>query len=206
MLKGRVPGAGESIKETFRYPADSLDWESTRLSTCQKSINSIIENLDEADIAGLVSFAGDVKTEIPLAERDIDRMSAGVDGMYTRGKTAFFSAVETACRQVKSHAPTGEIAARWLIVLTDGKDTSSNPGDASKATETFRREAVNLALITLGDDYEKATVEQWEKAIKERDPAGFIHVKADPNNMAAIKQAFDDVFEQINAASISGAS
>uniref|UniRef100_A0A7S3F2N0 VWFA domain-containing protein n=1 Tax=Haptolina ericina TaxID=156174 RepID=A0A7S3F2N0_9EUKA len=205
MIKGTVPGKpANSVHHTFRHPPQNP--ATTRLSTCQESINGIIENnLDDMDIVGLLSFAGDVRPEIPLAVRNVERMKEDVGRMYTRGKTAFFSAVAEACTHVKEFQPTSDdIAARWLIVLTDGKDTDSADSDAGKAEACFQRENVNLALITLGDDYEKDIVQRWKAVIHRRNDQGFIHVKVDPNNMLAIKRAFENVFEQITAASIAG--
>ena len=103
-----------------------------------------------------------------------------------------------------------EIVARWLVVLTDGKDTTSKEGDQNTATANFLKEEVNLALITLGEEYEKDVVEQWKDAIKKRIAPndvsdGFIHVKADPNDTIAIKEAFEQVFEKISEAT-SGAA
>lgn len=91
---------------------------------------------------------------------------------------------------------------KWVVALTDGRDTSSRGGDFDKAVETLRvTNQLNLALITVGQEAnERSVVSQLQqlvdaaKSLSANGEAGQ-GMRINAGNLEEIEKAFAKVAE-----------
>lgn len=146
--------------------ADSL------LKTCKTSLASILmEHVQIRDRAGLVTFADDVKVDIPLqlagGEDSPERklMLDKVKSLRTRGMTAFYEAVAKGAELLQTQLADEPMTPKWLVALTDGADNRSSRDAASRACATIASTPnLNVAIITVGDSIDMKVTKTFLRA------------------------------------------
>lgn len=172
-----------------------------KLKTCKDSIKVIIQkNVASDDRVGLVSFADDVRTDITIGEKASigeSQVLSTLSSLETRGATAFYSAVlEGLNLLVRDTDPDSMDRQKWCVALTDGTDNKSKGSDIDEAlTLLARTPNLNLALITIGDDYDKSAFERYKSASKAAPGDQRLHMKASDTD--SISKAFKDIARQM---------
>lgn len=199
-----APGGRKTDPWTLSYPNPEGQAATTRLTTCVECINSIIdEQLLDEDKIGLLAFSHRVHNELELRAKagNEQTIKDAVSGLRTRGRTAFYKAIKVAVEQMQAR---GAEEPKWIVALTDGRDTDSHKGDLDTAVRALEDTAeLNLALITLGNDVDMAAINRMREAAQNgAHPNMGIHVEA--NNLQAVKRAFGEIAKEM-AAPTSGA-
>jgi Ca-activated chloride channel family protein len=107
------------------------DIQPNRLERAKQALTRLIDNL-ENDKIGLIVFAGDAYTQIPVTTDYISAkmfLSAITPDMVPRQGTSIASAIELAS---KSFSP-GEDKSKAIIVITDGENHLADPVSAAAA-------------------------------------------------------------------------
>ena len=107
------------------------DIRPNRLERAKQALSRLIDNL-ENDKIGLIVFAGDAYTQIPITTDYISAkmfMSTITPDMVPRQGTSIASAISLA---MKSFSP-GEDKSRAIIVITDGENHLADPVSAATA-------------------------------------------------------------------------
>ena len=111
------------------------DIQPDRLSRAKQAISRLVDNLDN-DKIGLIIFAGDAYTQIPITTDYVSAkmfLSAISPEMVPKQGTAIGAAINLG---VRSFTP-GEGKSKALIIITDGENHEDNPvsagEDAAKA-------------------------------------------------------------------------
>ena len=107
------------------------DIQPNRLERAKQALSRLIDNL-ENDKIGLIVFAGDAYTQIPITTDYISAkmfMSTITPDMVPRQGTSIASAISLA---MKSFSP-GEDKSRAIIVITDGENHLADPVSAAIA-------------------------------------------------------------------------
>jgi len=192
-----VPPGSDSSKTSTSYPSLAGQSATTRLTTCIECIKDIAKGTLEADDnIGLISFADDVRIDLDLTRRgnpgdpSYTEIVGKVEGLRTRGRTAFYNAVKTACAKIK-----GRTEDRWVIALTDGADTNSAVGAVPEAERILKETpGLNLALITLGGEVDQEKINKL-KAAAEAGGNNGMHVQAD--DLHAVRAAFENIANEM---------
>jgi len=166
-----------------------------RLPTCKQSLTTILtEHIGPADRAGLLTFADDVQQTFPLTlggppdGPDRKSMLGAVQGLRTRGMTAFYSAVAEGASKLASEMEKEPNVAKWLVALTDGADNRSTPGAPKRAVDVLSSTpGLNLALITVGDDIDMRVCKRFLDAAS---GAGNQSMLVKASNQKEISEAF----------------
>lgn len=121
------------------------DIKPNRLERAKQAISRLIDRLDD-DKLGLIVFAGDAYTQIPITT---DYSSAKV--FLSNINTDVVSKQGTAIGQaimlgIKSFGPPGE-ASRVLIIISDGEN---HEGDAIEAAEQANENGIKVYTIGMG--------------------------------------------------------
>ena len=205
MHQGNTGTSNNSPRKTINYQNPLTVHAQTRLQTSIDCIKNIIKDeLNDDDKIGLMTFATDVRTEFePMAKgQSLGHMLGQVDRMKTRGKTACYKAIRQAAEKLKNR-PNAAEESKWVVVLTDGKDTSSDASDVPAAVELFKNtDDLNFALISLGNEVDVSTVNRIVSGAQQRDNTGML---VSANSMDDVRKAFADIAETMLAPS-AGAS
>ena len=130
------------------------DVSPNRLEMAKHSINRLLNNL-ENDKIGLIVFAGDAYTQIPLTN-DIGAARLFLNSVSTnivsRQGTSIGAAINLAARSFSPESAaseeSGEASSRAIIVITDGEN---HEDDALKAAEDAQAKGIQIHTIGLGD-------------------------------------------------------
>ena len=92
-----------------------------------------------------------------------------------------------------------ELREKWIVALTDGTDNMSDNGDVDAVVRKLQSTPkLNIALITIGDQYDKVVLDRFIDAAKgstHKNQA--LHVQA--TNMQSISEAFERVAQSMAA-------
>ncbi len=119
------------------------DIQPNRLTRAKQALTRLIDNLDN-DKIGLIVFAGDAYTQIPITTDYISAkmfLSAIGPEMVPKQGTAIGSAIDLGMR---SFTP-GEGKSRAMIIITDGENHEDDP--VSKAEEAAK---AGIVIHTIG--------------------------------------------------------
>jgi len=119
------------------------DIQPDRLTRAKQALTRLIDNLDN-DKIGLIVFAGDAYTQIPITTDYISAkmfLSAIGPGMVPKQGTAIGSAIDLGMR---SFTP-GEGKSRAMIIISDGENHEDDP--VSKAEEAAK---AGIVIHTIG--------------------------------------------------------
>ena len=84
---------------------------------------------------------------------------------------------------------------KWVVALTDGKDTDSAASDVQRAADAFRStKQLNFAFISLGNEVDRPKIDQMVKGAKDGGNEGIV---ASANSMAEVQAAFSRIAEAI---------
>jgi tetratricopeptide (TPR) repeat protein len=125
----------------------------TRLQVCKDSIKQIIAtNISNTDYVAMYTFDTIVHDTFPLTQKSDNATSLGykIDSIKTAGRTAFYTAVETA---ISSSLNDGVANCdTWIIALTDGADNESKHNSLSNVKKQLKQSDINIILITVGNE------------------------------------------------------
>lgn len=111
------------------------DIQPNRLTRAKQAISRLVDNLDN-DKIGLIVFAGDAYTQIPITTDYISAkmfLSAISPEMVPKQGTSIGAAINLG---VKSFSP-GEDKSKAIIIITDGENHEDNPvSNAEEASKT----------------------------------------------------------------------
>jgi Ca-activated chloride channel family protein len=119
------------------------DIQPNRLTRAKQALTRLIDNLDN-DKIGLIVFAGDAYTQIPITTDYISAkmfLSAISPDMVPKQGTAIGSAIDLGMR---SFSP-GEGKSKALIIITDGENHEDDP--VAKASEASK---AGIVIYTIG--------------------------------------------------------
>jgi len=119
------------------------DIQPDRLTRAKQALTRLIDNLDN-DKIGLIVFAGDAYTQIPITSDYVSAkmfLSAINPDMVPKQGTAIGSAIELGMR---SFSP-GEGKSKAMIIITDGENHEDDP--VSAATEASK---AGIVIHTIG--------------------------------------------------------
>ncbi len=119
------------------------DIQPDRLTRAKQALNRLIDNL-ENDKIGLIVFAGDAYTQIPITTDYISAkmfLSTISPQMVPKQGTAIGSAIELG---IRSFTP-GEDKSRAMIIITDGENHEDDP--VAAATEASK---AGIVIHTIG--------------------------------------------------------
>lgn len=119
------------------------DIQPNRLTRAKQAISRLVDNLDN-DKIGLIVFAGDAYTQIPVTTDYISAkmfLSAISPDMVPKQGTAIGAAINLG---VKSFTP-GEEKSKAMIIITDGENHEDNP--VSNAEEASK---AGIVIHTIG--------------------------------------------------------
>jgi Ca-activated chloride channel homolog len=149
------PHFGSKLKEVKRQGVEIIlaldvsnsmlaeDIQPNRLERAKQAISRLVENLDN-DKIGLIVFAGDAYTQIPVTTDYISAkmfLSAIGPEMVPKQGTAIGSAIDLGMR---SFSP-GTGRSKAIIIITDGENHEDDP--VAKAKEA---EAAGIIIHTIG--------------------------------------------------------
>ena len=169
----------------------------SRLDTCKVSISTIIQRLEKDDRVGLVTFADDIRVDVPLQLKDNNEstLCSQVAGLRTRGTTAFYAGVLEGA-QLLSGGDSGD-RQKWLVALTDGGDNCGPRSAIEDAAQIIERTPnMNFALITVGNLTDPAFT-RYKEAAEKNGSKGMIVPASD---QASIMKAFENVEEAMATA------
>jgi Ca-activated chloride channel family protein len=119
------------------------DIQPDRLTRAKQALTRLIDNLDN-DKIGLIVFAGDAYTQIPITTDYISAkmfLSAINPNMVPKQGTAIGSAIDLG---IRSFSP-GEGRSKAMIIITDGENHEDDP--VSKASEAQK---AGIVIHTIG--------------------------------------------------------
>ncbi len=119
------------------------DIQPNRLTRAKQALTRLIDNLDN-DKIGLIVFAGDAYTQIPITTDYISAkmfLSAISPDMVPKQGTAIGSAIDLGMR---SFSP-GEGKSKAMIIITDGENHEDDP--VAKASEASK---AGIVIYTIG--------------------------------------------------------
>jgi Ca-activated chloride channel family protein len=158
------PRVGVALKEVEKKGSEIIialdvsnsmlaeDIKPSRLEVAKQSLNRMLNQM-ENDKIGLIVFAGDAYTQIPVttdygaARLFLNTVSTD---MVSKQGTAIGSAIELASRSFTPESEAGEESAgsRALIIITDGENHEDN---ALSAAEEAAGKGIVIHTIGLGD-------------------------------------------------------
>jgi Ca-activated chloride channel family protein len=121
------------------------DIQPNRLTRAKQALSRLIDNLDN-DKIGLIVFAGDAYTQIPITTDYVSAkmfLSAINPDMVPRQGTAIGSAIDLG---MKSFSP-GEGKSKAMIIITDGENHEDDPVSAA---EEAAKEGIVIHTIGIG--------------------------------------------------------
>lgn len=121
------------------------DIQPDRLTRAKQALSRLIDNLDN-DKIGLIVFAGDAYTQIPITTDYVSAkmfLSAINPDMVPKQGTAIGSAIELGMR---SFSP-GEGKSKAMIIITDGENHEDDPVSAA---EEAAKEGIVIHTIGIG--------------------------------------------------------
>jgi len=121
------------------------DIQPNRLEKAKQMLERLADNLNN-DKIGLIVFAGDAYTQIPITSDYISAkmfLSSINPGMVSTQGTAIESAIELAMR---SFTPNQE-SSKTIILITDGEN---HEGDAVKAAAAAAEKGVKVNIVGIG--------------------------------------------------------
>ena len=127
------------------------DIQPDRLTRAKQAISRLVDNLDN-DKIGLIVFAGDAYTQIPVTTDYVSAkmfLSAISPAMVPKQGTAIGAAISLG---IRSFSP-GEGKSKAMIIITDGENHEDNPvvtaEEAAKAGIIIHTIAVSYTHLTL---------------------------------------------------------
>jgi Ca-activated chloride channel homolog len=160
------PRVGSSLKEVNKKGREIIialdvsnsmlaeDVSPNRLEMAKHSINRLLNNM-ENDKIGLIVFAGDAYTQIPVTN-DIGAARLFLNSVSTnivsRQGTSIGAAINLASKSFSPESAgadeSGTASSRAIIVITDGEN---HEDDALKAAEEAHAKGIQIHTIGLGD-------------------------------------------------------
>lgn len=171
------PQFGSKLKEVRREGIEIIialdvsnsmmaeDLQPNRLERAKQAISTLIDRL-ENDKIGLIVFAGDAYTQIPVTS-DYSAAKMFLTGtntsIVTRQGTAIGSAIELA---MNSFSPSTE-ASKVIIIISDGEN---HEGNAMETAKTAAEKGIKIFTIGMGSkngapipDYSKTLQKEFKK-------------------------------------------
>jgi Ca-activated chloride channel family protein len=164
-----------------------------KITAAKKGAASFIRTMQKEDEIAVVTFSTNVSLLRPLAPvREVGEVLATqVEGLFADGQTAMYDAAIQAMQEIEKARKTAAGSNRLygIVLLSDGKDTSSKKGlndlkDLMKDTEAA--DGTRLFTVAYGDDADGDLLKQ----LADRSNARFL--KGNTENI-------DKIYHQISA-------
>ena len=159
------------------------------IDQCKQSILMIVDEYCAShDTSTLIAFNSHVDVLYERGQTDdqgVRRMRKVVNDVRTRGRTAFYDAINAALNLTQNETETA-----WIIALTDGADNASEKSHEFIA-QMFHQRHTNFILITVGE----ATRNQKLLSLPNEADKGLL-LKAD--NAEQVGEAFEKVASVIS--------
>ena len=152
------------------------------MAAAKKGAASFIRAMEKDDEIAVITFSSDVRTLRPVAPvREVGEVLASqVEGLFAEGQTAMYDATILAMEEIDKakKRPEGAIRLYGIVLLSDGKDTSSKKSlndlkDRMPSTEAA--DGTRLFTVAYGDDADGDLLKQ----LADRSNARFLKGNAD---------------------------
>ncbi len=156
--------------------------EKGKMAAAKKGAASFIRAMEKDDEISVITFSTDVRTLRPVAPvREVGEVLATqVEGLFAEGQTAMYDATILAMEEIDKakKRPEGAIRLYGIVLLSDGKDTSSKKSlndlkDRMPSTEAA--DGTRLFTVAYGDDADGDLLKQ----LADRSNARFLKGNAD---------------------------
>ena len=106
------------------------------MKSLKRAATDLLSCLDSEDHVGVLGFNTEVQRHLPLGQVGHgSEWRAAVDGMAATGRTALWDAIRMALDDMKAAGLASPSHQPRLVVLTDGRDTSSEPNPSTALKE-----------------------------------------------------------------------
>jgi tight adherence protein B len=175
--------AGEQVRRTAVLAMDvSKSMEGTKFEEAMAAANAFLDEVPEDVYVGLVTFADDV-TLVQKPTQDTESVRSALGSLELTSKTRLYDGVLGAVEM------SGHEGARNILVLSDGRDTSSTV--LEQVTSAVRDAGVKVDVIALAQSPDAtAPLEQLADAgegqvVSADDPAALSEVFAEEAQLLA---------------------
>jgi Ca-activated chloride channel family protein len=135
-----------------------------KISAARESLKQFVQLLDDRDRLEIILFNSEMSILTDLSPIGAKRQQvlAGVGGIFERGGTRMYDAVEMAYQELEAKGDPNHIRA--VVVLSDGMDTESDVSQfgifqmLQTGSEESGGNAIKLFTIGFGDDADKQTL------------------------------------------------
>ncbi len=148
-----VSDATTEVRRTAVLAMDvSNSMHGKKFEEAKAAAGAYLDAVPEDVYVGLVTFAGDV-TVVSRPTQDTDAVRAALDDLELTRATSLYDGVREAVEL------SGHQGARSILVLSDGRDTSSTP--LERATSAVANAGIKVDVVALAqNDDEKALLER----------------------------------------------
>lgn len=166
-IKGR-----RDVTERERTPVNvalvidrSGSMKGNKIAKARDAAAMAVDRLSGSDIASLVVFDDKIDTLVPARRvTSHSYFKDRIDGVYARGRTAIFGAVERAARELRKNKRRGRPSR--IILMSDGQ-ANVGPSNASAFADLGRKlgnDGITVSTIGLGRGYNEDLMAQLASA------------------------------------------
>ena len=130
----------------------SASMNGTKFEEAKAAANAFLDDVPSDVEVGLVTFAGDV-TVAQAPTEDTDAVRKALDGLKLEQDTRLYDGIMQAVKV------SGTQGARSIVVLSDGRDTSSTK--LAPAVAAIRKSGVKVDVVALAQNAEDTQVLSW---------------------------------------------
>ncbi|MGB0429239.1 MAG: vWA domain-containing protein [Bacteroidia bacterium] len=162
-LKGKVIPENELPTGNYVFLVDvsgSMNSED-KLGLVQYGLNKMVDELDDNDQVGLVTYASNPRTVLaPTKAKDSRTIKNAIDDLSSGGSTNGEGGITTAYALAEEHFIEG--GNNRIVLCTDGDFNVgiSNENELVKLIEQYRDKNIFLTVVSVGHSYNDAAMEQ----------------------------------------------
>ena len=138
--------ANEPVPIDLALTIDASASMAPQLPIVRKAAGALVDSLRDRDRATVVTIRNAVGVTLPLSA-DRSRIDAAIRDLSASGDTALYDGVYVVLKELE-RARTAEIRRRVLVLLSDGRDTSSRLS-ADDMLALARRAGVGIYVIAM---------------------------------------------------------
>ncbi|MCM1100070.1 MAG: VWA domain-containing protein [Clostridium sp.] len=128
-----------------------------RLNIAIKSATVAVDNLEEKDYVGVLTFDDEYEWQVELQElKDRSAVKAEIEKIPSGGGTTIKPALQEACRELMKN----EATIKHVILLTDGMGETS---DFSDVAEDYANAGITLSTVAVGSGSDTGLLETLAK-------------------------------------------
>ncbi|WP_459194934.1 vWA domain-containing protein [Halosimplex sp. J119] len=161
------PGARAESGVSERHIVLCLDtsgsMDGAKLDQAREGASWVFGLLEPDDYVGIVAFDSDASVVMrPTRWGETSREAAmsHVDDLGAGGGTDMYDGLDTARTSLDSlgYRPETDDAVRRILLLSDGKDNSHEPGDFRQLAKEIDGSGIRILSAGIGTDYEEETI------------------------------------------------